>query len=83
MTSANVVEYTIKDLKGNEVGKHSQHCLCKTKWGRLLKFTPAENFTITPWGYDEDEAYWEGKTISLKKFIDDLIKNKSRFNEEI
>lgn len=54
MTSSNVIEYTIKDLEGKEVGKHHQSLLCKTKWEKLLVFAPPENFTITPWGYDEE-----------------------------
>lgn len=69
MTSANVIEYTIRDLNGNEVGKHKQHCLCKTHWEKLLVFTPFENFTIQSWGYDEEEEYWEGKVYNLRDFI--------------
>lgn len=69
MTSANVTNYTIRDLQGNEVGKHSQHCYCKTNWGVLLKFTPYENFTIQPWGEDEEEEIWEGETYNLRDFI--------------
>jgi len=76
MTSANVTEYRIEDLSGNQVGSHYQSCLCKTHWGDLLKFTPAEKFTITPHGLDEDEEEWEGETISLKSFIDKLKKSK-------
>jgi hypothetical protein len=83
MTSANVTEYTIRDLSGKEVGTHSQHCYCKTKWGRLLKFTPAENFTITAWGYDEEEEPWADEPVNLKDFIDRLIKNSAQFNTAV
>lgn len=79
MTSANVTNFRICDLTGKVVGKHSQHALCKTHWGDLLVFTPPENFTITPHGLDEEEEEWEGETVSLKKFIDELKKNKHTF----
>lgn len=69
MTSANVTYYTIRDLQENDVGRHSQHCLCKTHWEKLLVFTPPENFTIQPWGYDDEEEYWEGRTHNLRDFI--------------
>jgi hypothetical protein len=69
MTSANVTQYTIRDLYGAEVGKHSQHCLCKPNWDILLKFVPYENYTIQSWGYDEDEAYWEGREHNLRDFV--------------
>jgi hypothetical protein len=69
MTSANVTHYTIRDLHGNEVGKHQQHCLCKPHWEKLFEFTPLENFTIQSWGLDEEEELWEGKTYNLRDFI--------------
>ncbi len=72
MTSANVTEYTIRDLDGKKVGTHSQHAYCKTKWEKLLVFTPPENFTITPWGYDEEEEEWEGEEKNLKDFLDKI-----------
>lgn len=80
MTSANVTEYRIEDLTGKVVGRHSQHAYCKTHWGDLLKFTPPENFTITPHGLDEEEEEWEDDPINLKVFIERLIKNKHQFN---
>ena len=83
MTSANVTEYTIFNSEGKKVGEHSQHCLCKTKWGRLLKFTPPENFVIMAWGYDEEEEYWEDDPINLKTFIEKLTKNRAQFNTEV
>lgn len=76
MTSANVTEYRIEDLSGKEVGSHSQHHYCKTHWGDLLKFTPPENFTITPHGLDEEEEEWEGDMVNLKIFIDKLKSSK-------
>lgn len=80
MTSANVTEYRIEDLTGKTVGSHSQHCYCKTHWGDLLKFTPAENFTITPHGLDEEEEEWESEPMNLKTFIERLTKNRATFN---
>ena len=79
MTSANVTNYTICTLSGIRVGKHSQHVLCYTHWGDLLKFVPSENHTILPWGYDEEEEYWEGEETNLKVFIDKLKAGKSNF----
>lgn len=77
MTSANVTKYRICDrLTGNIVGQHYQHAYCYTHWGDLLKFTPPENYTITPHGLDEYEEEWEGDTVNLKDFIDKLKKNK-------
>lgn len=76
MTSANVTEYTIKDLSGNKVGEHQQHYYCKTHWGDLLKFTPEENFTIQAWGYDEEEELWQKEEINLKTFLDKLRQSK-------
>ena len=80
MTSANVTEYTIRDLTGKTVGKHSQHAYCKPTWGELLKFIPAEAHTITPWSFDEEEEFWEGEAVNLQIFIDDLKKNRAEFN---
>jgi hypothetical protein len=80
MTSANVTEYTIRDLSGKEVGSHYQSHLCKTHWGDLLKFQPLTNFTIQPWGYDEEEEYWEGDEVNLNDFVEKLKKNRATFN---
>jgi hypothetical protein len=80
MTSANVIQYRIEDLSGKKVGNHYQSLLCKTHWGDLLKFAPAENFTITPYGLDEEENDWEDETVNLKVFIDKLKAEKAKFN---
>jgi hypothetical protein len=68
MTSANVTEYTIRK-DGEVVGQHRQHCMCHTRWHRLFKFTPYSEYTITPHGLDEEEAYWEGDTQNLRDFM--------------
>ncbi len=80
MTSANVIKYRIEDLDGKLIGLHSQHAYCKTHWGDLLKFTPPENFTITPYGEDEEEEEWEGESMNLAVFLNELRKNKHRFS---
>ena len=81
MTSANVTEYTIRDLSGKEVGRHSQHHYCKSHWGDLLKYTPEENFTIQAWGLDEEEELWEDEEIPLKVFLDKLRQSRyTRWN---
>ena len=76
MTSANVTKYRIEDLNGKQIGEHYQSHLCKTHWGDLLKFIPAENFTITNTWEDEDEEYHEGEPVNLKVFIDKLKESK-------
>jgi len=82
MTSANVTNYTIRDLSGAKVGKHSQHAYCKTDWEKLLVFTPFENFTIQPWGLDEEEELWEGDVHNLRDFIGYLRVNKAFKNKD-
>lgn len=74
-TSANVIEYTIKK-DGEKVGKHYQNILCKPKWGHLLCYQPLAAHTITPWGYDEEEEYWEGEEQNLADFVEKLEKLK-------
>ena len=80
MTSANVIEYSICDSTGKEVGRHKYNLYCKPTWGELLKFIPANNYTIYPYGYDEEESYWEGKTVNLQKFIDELKAKGAKFD---
>lgn len=69
MTSANVIEYTIFDKENKEVGRHKQNVMCSTCNDGLEKFHPYKDFTIQPWGYDEEEELWEGKPINLKDWI--------------
>ena len=69
-TSANVTEYEITDLQGNQVGNHREHALCKSQHQELIdKFSPTENFEIRAYWYDEDEAYHEGNAINLKDWL--------------
>lgn len=72
MTSANITNYTITDLQGKKVGKHSQHAYCKTHWDDLLVFDPPENYMIQAWGLNEEEELWQNEPINLKVFIDKL-----------
>jgi len=71
-TSANVVEYTIE--KNNEsVGRFRKHMMCTLPdYADLLKYQPLNEHTITPWGYDEEEEEWEGKTKNLEKFLREM-----------
>jgi hypothetical protein len=69
MTSSNVIQYRIFGNNGVEVGKHYQSLLCRTKWNELLKFSPADQFTIQAWGYDEDDEMWEDNPIKLSDFL--------------
>lgn len=68
MTSANVTNYRI-EKDGREVGKHSQHCYCKTRWFELDVFQPPSDYTITPYSLDEEEEEWEGERESLEVFL--------------
>ena len=69
MTSANTIYYTIRDKNAVEVGSHSQNVMCSTCIDGLEKFIPAEDFTIQPWGYDEEEEDWEGKPQNLAEWL--------------
>ncbi len=80
MTSANVINYLIRNKDGTIVETHRQHLLCKTHWGDLLKFTPPEDFTITSTWLDEDERYFQDEPRNLKNFIEGLEKCKAKFN---
>lgn len=68
MTSANVTEYYIR-RNGKIVGNHYQSHLCKTKWEQLLKFEPLAEHTIQPYGYDEEEEYWECEEVNLEDYL--------------
>lgn len=74
MTSANVVNYTIFNKEGVEVGSHRQNVMCHINNDSLEKFVPASEYTILPSGYDEEEEYWEGEKQNLEKW---LLKNKA------
>lgn len=71
MTSVNTIYYKIEDLDGKRVGEHSWNFYCKPKWEHLLKYEPAEKFTITPYGYDEEEEEWEDPPQNLETFLRD------------
>ena len=66
MTSANVIEYDIMNKEGEVVGHHRQHIMCKTNTKELIeKFIPASEYTILPYGYDEEEEIWYGTEVPL------------------
>jgi hypothetical protein len=69
MTSANVINYLVKDKQGNIITHHRQNIMCKINTRKLLEIQNPENYTITPHGYDEEEEYWEGKTVNLKTWL--------------
>ncbi len=68
-TSANVVEYRI-EKDGKQVGNYRQNVMCKGRYEEMLKYEPLEDHTVTPYGYDEDEDYWEGDTQNLKVYLE-------------
>jgi hypothetical protein len=69
MTSSNTVYYTIRDKNEVQVGSHSQNVMCLTCIDGLEKFTPAEDYTIQAWGYDEDEDDWEDEPQNLAEWL--------------
>lgn len=75
-TSANVVEYRIEDAFGNVVKHLRQHLYCKMDWSPILEFSPASEYTITPYGYDEEDEYWEDEPRPLDEFIKRILSNK-------
>lgn len=71
MTSSNIVEYTIYNKEGKEVGRHRQNVMCSTCNDGLEKFQPAKDFKIEAWGYDEEEELWgDGKKQNLQKWLE-------------
>jgi hypothetical protein len=70
-TSANVIEYSIINIKTKEeVGSFRKHMLCKfPEYSDLLIYEPLCEHEITPWGYDEEEEYWEGETQNLENYL--------------
>jgi hypothetical protein len=72
-TSANVIEYDIYDKDGKSVGYHRQNVMCMRCNDGLEKFTPASDFEIESYGYDEEEDLWQGDRQNLEVW---LSKNK-------
>jgi len=68
MTSANVIEYRI-EKDGKQVGSHRENMMCKTHYEELLVFEPLSEYTIIPYGYDEEEDYWEDEPVNLEDFM--------------
>ena len=73
MTSANVIEYRIEKA-GKDVGSFRKNMMCRLPcYSELLKYTPLEEHTITPYGYDEEEEYWEDETYDLDVYLRKMI----------
>lgn len=81
MTSANVIFYRIK--KNNKVvGTFRKNILCKLPdYSELLQYQPLNDFTIRPYGYDEEEEYWEGNEISLERYLKNLTTQNSEIKQ--
>lgn len=72
-TSANVIEYDI-EKNGKSVGNFRKNLLCRLPdYSDLLKYQPLSEHKITPYGYDEEDEYWENKPINLEKFLEGMI----------
>lgn len=80
MTSANVVMYSI--LKDDiEVGSHRVNIMCKSNFDKLLVYEPLTEYEILPYGYDEEEDYWEGEIENLSDFLKSLIPTNKEIRE--
>jgi len=78
-TSANTSDYQIYNKKGEYVGDHHQHWMCRTHWEELLKYQPLKDYKIKETWYDEEEEYFEDKLENLEKFL----KNRERTSKEL
>jgi len=79
-TSANVVEYRI-ERNGKQVGNYRQNIMCTGRYEEMLKYQPLEEHTVTPYGYDEDEDYWESDTQNLKTYLEKLSRSNKIIRE--
>ena len=43
--------------------------MCKSRYHELLKYEPLKEHTIIPYGYDEEDDYWEDDTVNLYDFL--------------
>jgi len=77
MTSANVVEYDIKDKSGKIIARHRQNVMCKRDTRKLMALENPDKLWIYAWGYDEEEEIWEGDGQRLDKW---LAKNKNEIS---
>ena len=73
MTSANVVEFRIE--KDHEtIGNFRKNMMCRLpEYSDLLVYQPLSEHDITPYGYDEEEEYWEDDTVNLEEFLREMV----------
>jgi hypothetical protein len=73
MTSANVVEYAIFK-NDNQVGHFRKNALCRfPEYNELLKYEPLSEHSILPYGYDEEDEYWEDDVQNLEVYLRQYI----------
>lgn len=80
MTSANIIEYTIKDKEGRYSGSHRQNVLCKICNDGLERFVPSSDFTICAAWRDENEELQKENCTPLNEW---LIKNPAEITFKI
>lgn len=69
-TSANTVKFRVFDKDGKIVKEYSQNVMCKSVHKKeLAALEPIDDYTIQAYGYDEDEAPWEGEVKALRYFM--------------
>ena len=57
-------------MKGDQqIGHHSESIMCTQHPEELLKYLPLNEHTIIPYGYDEEEEYWESPAENLEKYL--------------
>lgn len=71
-TSANTSDFEIYNKKGEHVGDHHQHWMCRTHWEELLKYQPLKDHSIRETWLDEEEEYDEPE--NLEKFLKDRVR---------
>lgn len=81
MTSANVIEYRI-EKNNEEVGHFRKNVMCRLpEYSDLLKYQPLNEHSITPYGYDEEEEYWEDETVNLEVYLKKMIPHDKTIRE--
>lgn len=72
-TSANVIEYRI-EKDDEQIGNFRKNIMCNLPdYSDLLKYQPLNKHEITPYGYDEEDEYWEGEKINLEVYLRKMI----------
>ena len=47
--------------------------MCKSNYEELLRFQPLSEYTIQPYGYDEEDDFWEDDEENLENYLRKMI----------